>query len=43
MKQLTIQVTGAAGNTGRAVADEGLVRAAGKADDMPSRNLVRRG
>lgn len=36
MKQLTIQVTGAASRTGRAVADERFVTAAGKTDEMPS-------
>jgi pimeloyl-ACP methyl ester carboxylesterase len=36
MKQLTIQVIGAAGKAGWAVADERSVKAAGKAEAMPS-------
>ncbi|HJT00570.1 MAG TPA: alpha/beta hydrolase [Terriglobales bacterium] len=36
MKQLTIEVAGAAGNTGHAAADEGFVIAAGKTDGVPS-------
>lgn len=36
MKQLTIQVPGAVGKTGRAAADERVVTGAGKADDIPS-------